>query len=166
MIKPKQLMIKIISVGNSLSGKSCLIKRYCEGKFVQRYITTIGVDYGVKKMKIKDRVVSINFFDISGDEDYTDIRTKFYKNTQGCLLVFDMDNRDSFLDLKVWEKEMVQNGLDKSSCVVYVVGNKKDIGNKAVEPREVNKYCKKRGFYFMQTSALTGENVNKVRSQH
>ena len=81
MIKPKQLMIKIISVGNSLSGKSCLIKRYCEGKFVQRYITTIGVDYGVKKMKIKDRVVSINFFDISGDEDYTDIRTKFYKNT-------------------------------------------------------------------------------------
>lgn len=44
---------------------------------------------------------------------------------------------------------MVNNGLNKDKCVVYVVGNKKDIGNKAVEPREVNKYCKKRGFYFM-----------------
>ena len=73
-------MIKIISVGDSLTGKSCLIKRYCEGKFVQRYITTIGVDYGVKKMKIKDQLVSINFFDISGDDDYLDIRKKFYKN--------------------------------------------------------------------------------------
>ena len=51
-------------------------------------------------MKIKDRIVSINFFDISGDDDYTNIRTKFYKNSQGVLLVFDLDNRDSFLDLK------------------------------------------------------------------
>ncbi len=57
---------------------------------------------------------------------------------------------------------MVKYGLDREKAVVYVVGNKKDIGNKSVEPREVNKYCKKRGFYFMQTSAMTGENVNKV----
>ena len=74
MNKPNQLLIKIISVGDTLTGKSCLIKRYCEGKFVQRYITTIGVDYGVKKIKIKDKLICINFFDISGDDDYTEIR--------------------------------------------------------------------------------------------
>jgi len=76
-------------------------------------------------------------------------------------LTFDLDNRESFKNLKDWEKEMKENGLPQSA-VVYVVGNKKDIGNKAVEPREVNKFCKKRGYYFMMTSALTGENVNKL----
>lgn len=49
----EQVCFKIISVGNSEVGKSCLIKRYCEEKFVERYISTIGIDYGVKKLKIK-----------------------------------------------------------------------------------------------------------------
>lgn len=48
-----QVCFKIISVGNSEVGKSCLIKKYCEEKFVERYISTIGIDYGVKKLKIK-----------------------------------------------------------------------------------------------------------------
>jgi len=90
----------VISVGDSLTGKSCLIKRYCEGKFVQRYITTIGVDYGVKKMKIKDNIISVNFFDISGDDDYVEIRESFYRGTGGVILVFDLDNRESFKNLK------------------------------------------------------------------
>lgn len=47
------ILFKITSVGNSEVGKSCLIKRYCEGRFVKRYISTIGVDYGVKKLQLK-----------------------------------------------------------------------------------------------------------------
>jgi len=87
---------KITSVGNSEVGKSCLIKRYCEGRFVKRYISTIGVDYGVKKLTIKDQHVSINFFDLSGNEDYKGIRTEFYEDTNGIIMVYDLDNRDSF----------------------------------------------------------------------
>ena len=71
-----------------------MIKRYCEGRFVPRYITTIGVDYGVKKMTIKNRKVAVsvfkskcnkfkvNFFDLSGDDDYETIRNEFYKDSQ------------------------------------------------------------------------------------
>jgi len=53
-------MHQILSVGDSQTGKSCLIKRYCEDRFVSRYITTIGVDYGVKKMTIKGRKVAVS----------------------------------------------------------------------------------------------------------
>lgn len=60
-------MLKIASIGDTRVGKSCLIKRYCEGRFVDKYITTIGVDYGVKKMPIQGKKCSINFFDLSGD---------------------------------------------------------------------------------------------------
>ena len=69
-----QVCFKITSVGNSEVGKSCLIKRYCEGRFVKRYISTIGVDYGVKKLTIKNQPISINFFDLSGNDDYRLIR--------------------------------------------------------------------------------------------
>ncbi len=57
-------------MGNAEVGKSCLIKRYCEGRFIKRYISTIGIDYGVKKMELKGKSISINFFDLSGNEDY------------------------------------------------------------------------------------------------
>lgn len=57
-------------MGDTKVGKSCIIKRYCEGRFVQKYITTIGVDYGVKKVTVSGRKVAVNFFDLSGSADY------------------------------------------------------------------------------------------------
>ncbi len=60
----------MISIGDAKTGKSCIIKRYCEGKFVNKYITTIGVDYGVKKVSVNNKSVAVNFFDISGSPDY------------------------------------------------------------------------------------------------
>jgi len=94
--KASHICFKITSVGNSEVGKSCLIKRYCEGRFVKRYISTIGVDYGVKKLSIRDNPISINFFDLSGNEEYKLIRTEFYEDTNGIIMVYDIDNRDSF----------------------------------------------------------------------
>lgn len=62
----KSLKVKIISLGNSETGKSCIIKRYCEKRFVQKYLQTIGIDYGVTKVNIKDRELKVNIFDMSG----------------------------------------------------------------------------------------------------
>jgi DnaJ family protein C protein 27 len=62
-----QLLLKFLSVGDPEVGKSCLIKRYCEGSFVNKYVTTIGVDYGVKKINVGGRKVAVNFFDLSGE---------------------------------------------------------------------------------------------------
>lgn len=121
------MAFKIISVGNAEVGKSCLIKRYCEEKFVERYIQTIGIDYGVKKLKIKGQTVAINFFDMSGNEDYKLIRSEFYQDACGCLMVFDLDNRDSFNSLVHWEDEMRKaGGVDMSRIKVVVCGNKCD----------------------------------------
>lgn len=68
--KGNYITIQLISVGDVKVGKSCIIKRYCEGRFVQKYITTIGVDYGVKKVNVSGRKVAVNFFDLSGSPDY------------------------------------------------------------------------------------------------
>jgi small GTP-binding protein len=77
-----QILVKLLSIGDKEVGKSCIIKRYCEGRFVQKYITTIGVDYGVKKMTISGKKIAVNFFDLSGDDDYALIRNPFLKDAQ------------------------------------------------------------------------------------
>lgn len=134
--QPKQeaVIFKITSVGNSEVGKSCLIKRYCEGRFVKRYITTIGVDYGVKKLSIKDHSVSINFFDLSGNNDYKLIRQEFYKDTSGIVMVYDQDDRDSFSSLVHWEDEMKRCEVDMARVKVVVCGNKADLKSREVNP--------------------------------
>lgn len=76
------MLIKILTIGDSEVGKSCLIKRFCEGRFVSRYIPTIGVDYGVKKIEVKGFKVHVNFFDLSGESDYANISKEFIQNSQ------------------------------------------------------------------------------------
>ncbi len=77
-VESKPKIMQLISIGDAKTGKSCIIKRYCEGKFVNKYITTIGVDYGVKKVAINNKNIAVNFFDISGSPDYEEIRNPFF----------------------------------------------------------------------------------------
>eukprot|EP01138_Halocafeteria_seosinensis_P001979 gb/GECG01002027.1/.p1 GENE.gb/GECG01002027.1/~~gb/GECG01002027.1/.p1 ORF type:complete len:182 (+),score=27.95 gb/GECG01002027.1/:1-546(+) len=150
--------LKIVSIGDKGVGKSCLIKRYCEGKFVSRYITTIGVDYGVKPVKVNNTQVKVNFWDLSGDPEFLEVRNEFYGDAQGVLLIFDMSNTATFENLESWLKEMEKHGLPKD-CPTVVLGNMKDKGN-AVNVGEAKRWCASLGYQFFQTSASTGENVN------
>lgn len=155
-----KLSIKLISVGDVEVGKSCLIKRYCEGSFVSDYITTIGIDYGVKKVPFNDSLVAINIFDLSGDDDYKTVRTSYYKDTLGILMVYDVNIKATFDSLTKWEEEAGNNGLDLSKCIVIVVGNKTDLQKREVKKETAKNWAKNRGYTFFEASAKTGENVN------
>jgi len=155
-----KLSMKLISVGDVEVGKSCLIKRYCEGSFVEDYITTIGIDYGVKKVPFNDCKVNINIFDLSGDDDYKPIRTKYYKDSIGVLMVYDVNIKATFDSLSKWEKEAEKNGLDLTKCVVVVLGNKTDLKKREVKTDVAKEWAKGRGYKFYESSAKSGFNVN------
>ena len=155
-----KLSMKLISVGDVEVGKSCLIKRYCEGSFVEDYITTIGIDYGVKKVPFNDCKVNINIFDLSGDDDYKPIRTKYYKDSIGVLMVYDVNIKATFDSLVKWEKEAEKNGLDLKKCVVVVLGNKTDLKKREVKTDVAKEWSKGRGYKFYESSAKSGFNVN------
>ena len=157
-----RLSIKLISVGDVEVGKSCLIKRYCEGSFVSDYITTIGIDYGVKKVPFNDTLVNINIFDLSGDDDYKAVRTEYYKDSMGVLMVYDVNIKATFDSLPKWEKEAEKYGLDLSKCVVLVLGNKTDIKKKEVKTDTAKEWAKGRGYKFFEGSAKSGQNVNEA----
>jgi len=92
-------------MGEARTGKSCLIKRYCEDKFISKYISTIGVDYGVKRLNLGSMEVRINMWDFAGGEEYREVRNEFYKDTQGAVLVYDVTDRQSFEALGRWLEE-------------------------------------------------------------
>ncbi|XP_071804524.1 dnaJ homolog subfamily C member 27-like [Asterias amurensis] len=159
----KTIRVKIISMGNAETGKSCIIKRYCEKRFVNKYLATIGIDYGVTKLAVKDRTVKVNIFDMAGHPIFYEVRNEFYKDTQGAMLVYDVCNRGSFEALNSWLDEMKQEiGAPSEMEKVFfcVCANKIDRGNqRQVEEGEGRLWADEHGFHYFETSALTGEGV-------
>src|ERR1700722_10090007 len=100
------LRLKLITLGNINVGKSCLIKRYCEKRFISKYMATIGIDYGVTRLRVRDYDLRLNIFDFSGHPLFYEVRNEFYRDAQAVLLVFDLNNRRSFDILETWLNEM------------------------------------------------------------
>mmetsp|Transcript_34838 Transcript_34838/g.68334 ORF Transcript_34838/g.68334 Transcript_34838/m.68334 type:complete len:200 (-) Transcript_34838:103-702(-) len=155
--KRNVVRIKIISMGPAGSGKSCLIKRYCEEKFVPKYISTIGVDFGVKTVVVDNQQVKVNFWDLAGGQEYFEVRNEFYRDAQGAILAFDVGSRSQFEQMDAWAQESAKFGA-RDMCVV-VCANKTDAKVREVKPKEAQQWAAKNGYLFFETSANTGENV-------
>ena len=151
------MRVKIISFGSEAVGKSCLIKRFCEDKFVSKYISTIGVDFGVKPVKVAGQSVRVNFFDCAGGAEYFEIRNEFYKDASGGLLVFDVSNRETFEALENWLAEANSHGANDP--VLVVSANKADCSKRAVSEAEGRQWAASRGLAYFETSAKDGNNV-------
>lgn len=154
------MRIKLISMGDTRVGKSCLIKRFCEDKFVSKYIPTIGVDYGVKPVSFGEHEVRLNLWDLAGPAEYLEVRNEMYKDAQGCLLVYDTTNRASFDMLGSWVEESRKFGAD--SMVIFVAGTKADIPGRKVTEEEARDWAAGQGFAFFETSAANGAGVRAV----
>jgi DnaJ family protein C protein 27 len=149
--------LKILSIGLDGCGKSALIKRFCEGRFVDKYITTVLADYGVKAVQLSNkRIAKINLFDLSGLATFAAGRKEFYAETQGLLVVFDVGNLASFRAVPDLVNEARTGGV-----AMILVGNKID-GNRAVTVEEARRISDTLGAKYFETSAATGEGVNEA----
>ncbi|KAF2350563.1 DnaJ domain [Trinorchestia longiramus] len=169
--------IRVISLGNCGVGKSCLIKRYCEQRFVQRYLPTIGIDYGSTTVEVEDRRVSVHFFDTSGSPIFEEVRSEFYADMQGVLLVYDVTDRASFIALDHWMAE-VRHNLGQASAtsgrsgvaslVVVAAGNRSDTGGRPagrqVSEQEGRTWAARHGALHAVTSAAIGTGVTQAFS--
>lgn len=157
---PIDRRIKILSMGDGGVGKSCLIKRYCEGKFVSRYISTIGVDFGVKPVKIRKKTVKVNFWDLSGQPEFFEIRNEFYSDSQGVMIVFDVTSRASFEALPKWLEEAKKFGIEAPQMVLC--GNKCDKAKRVVTDDEAQLWANEHDIEYFTTSAKSGENIQDM----
>jgi small GTP-binding protein len=157
-----QFIFKIILIGDSNTGKTSLINRYINNNFKDKYHCTIGVDFLMKKIYFEDILVKLQIWDTAGMEKYKQITSSYYRGAQGCIVVFDLTNIESFYSLQKWIDDYCQ--ISKNQNNIYIVGNKCDLNdNFQVSNEDVIKFCKNNnGFKYVQTSAKTGENVQKI----
>ena len=125
-----------------------------------KHVATIGIDFGVKPVTVGGGTVRINFFDMAGGDNYRDIRTEFYRDAQGVLLVFDVNNRSSFEALDSWLVEAEANGLNNPASILC--GNKCDGKKRVVTEAEAKKWAASQGMKYFDASAKEGDNVKPM----
>lgn len=151
--------IKLLTLGNSLVGKSSLIARFIENKFFDSYISTIGIDFFKKKVEIGHNEIDLQIYDSAGQEKYKSISKQYYHNSEGILLVFDLTSQESFVALDEWIEDLEK--VEKDLPIV-LVGNKSDLDDRDVSEEEINKIINDKKFDYFETSALNGSNVNEA----
>ncbi|MHA1531604.1 MAG: Rab family GTPase [Candidatus Heimdallarchaeota archaeon] len=158
-------LFKTIVVGDGAVGKTAITFRYAVGKFQENYKMTIGVDFTVKREKVKDKEVKVQVWDTGGQEKFSKIRPLYYRGALGGLVVFDVTSRESFEHLDGWMEEIQTNC---TKIPIIIVGNKIDLKNRKITKEEARKYAakisKQMGYKipYLETSAKTGETIKKV----
>lgn len=153
-------VFKLIVAGNAGVGKTSLILRFTDNAFSRTYIPTIGVNISEKTFKIGEEFVKLVLWDIAGQSQFSRMRKNFYRGADGAILVFDITNEKSFQDLSQWYEEIIKNKLHPKELKGFIIGNKSDLKeNRAITIEDIVSYANNLEFPSIQTSALTGKNV-------
>jgi small GTP-binding protein len=154
-------LLKYIIIGDAAVGKSNLLLRFAQNDFKGEYQLTIGVEFGAKNIDINNKKFRLQIWDTAGQENYRSITRAYYKNSVCAILVYDISNRDSFEHISNW----IEDCLAQSPKTVFMVlvGNKSDLNdNRKVSFQEGQDMARNNNMMFFETSAKTGENVDKI----
>lgn len=120
--------MKLLILGNSGVGKSCMLMRYVDDNFTENFFNTIGVDFKLKNIQMKGKKVKMQIWDTAGQERFRTITCNYYNNAHGILIVYDITDKESFNAVKEWIAEIDKYG--KKNVVKILVGNKVDMDDK------------------------------------
>ncbi|KAL8300397.1 hypothetical protein RB593_009981 [Gaeumannomyces tritici] len=144
-------LFKLLLIGDSGVGKSCLLLRFADDTYTESYISTIGVDFTVK----------LQIWDTAGQERFRTITSSYYRGAHGICVVYDVTDMDSFNNVKQWLQEIdryATEGVNK-----LLVGNKSDMADKKVVEYTVAKeFADSLGIPFLETSAKNASNVEQA----
>lgn len=153
------LIIKFIVVGDSGVGKSNLMLRYTDNAFTPSHITTIGADFKIRTTHYEDKKVKIQIWDTAGQERFRTITNAYYRGTHGVMIVFDLTDRKSFENVKMWLDDAKREGDENMKFIL--VGNKSDLeSHRVVSEEECRQLANDLKLPYVETSALNGNNVN------
>jgi len=159
--KKYDLNFKIILIGNIGVGKSCLSLKATKGIFLEEYISTIGFEFYCFNVKVDEKIIKLQIWDTCGQEAYRSLIKNFYRNASLAIVVYSVEDLQSFNDIDIWLKQVKTYGT--SSCKIFLIGNKIDTENRKVSTEMGIKF--KNDFFFdcfMETSAKDGINIKEL----
>jgi Ras-related protein Rab-8A len=153
------LQIKLLMIGDSGVGKTCLLLRYANDSFSPKFITTIGIDFKIKNIDVDGTKIKLQIWDTAGQERFRTITTGYFRGAQGILLVYDVTDRRSFESIRNWMNQIQQHADVHVNKIL--VGNKCDrLDEKVVSTAEGQKLAAEFQMPFWECSAKTDINVD------
>ena len=156
------LNFKIIIIGDSGVGKSCLSLRATKNVFENLYSPTIGFEFMTFFIKVDNKAIKLQIWDTCGQEIYRSLISSFYNSSSLAIVVYSIDNEDSFNNLDFWLNEIRSKA--NPDIGIILIGNKADLDNKRKVTKETaQEYCDNNQIkVFMETSAKTGDNAQII----
>lgn len=157
--KDYDYLFKLVLIGDSGVGKSCLLLRFADDNFTDSYISTIGVDFRFRTINIDKKTVKLQIWDTAGQERFRTITSAYYRGADGIIMVYDVTSQESFDHVEEWLSEVDRYASENT--VKILVGNKADLTDKkAVSEEAAQRFSEKLGIPFIETSAKTATNVD------
>eukprot|EP00301_Raphidiophrys_heterophryoidea_P016413 c25984_g1_i1.p1 GENE.c25984_g1_i1~~c25984_g1_i1.p1 ORF type:complete len:207 (+),score=38.96 c25984_g1_i1:78-698(+) len=153
--------IKLLLIGDSGVGKSCLLLRFSDNSFTPSFITTIGIDFKIRTIDLDGKRIKLQIWDTAGQERFRTITTAYYRGAMGILLLYDVTNEESFQNVRSWMKNIQENAADAVNKIL--VGNKCDLADKRkVDFAKGKALADEYGIPFFETSAKSNLNVEEA----
>ncbi|XP_029294976.1 ras-related protein Rab-27B-like [Cottoperca gobio] len=165
-------LIKLLALGDSGVGKTTFLYRYTDNKFNRKFTTTVGIDFREKRvmytgkgadgMTERNFKVHIQLWDTAGQERFRSLTTAFFRDAMGFLLMFDLTNEQSFVNVRNWMSQLQANAYCDSPDIV-LVGTKADLRDvRDVHARQARDLADRYGIPYFETSAMTGDDVDQA----
>jgi Ras-related protein Rab-1A len=151
-------LFKLLLIGDSGVGKSCLLLRFSDDTYTESYISTIGVDFKIRTIELDGKTIKLQIWDTAGQERFRTITSSYYRGAHGIIIVYDCTDQESFNNVKQWLLEIERYAGD--NVVKLLVGNKCDLtARKLVDYSTAKEYADQLGIPFLETSAKNSSNV-------
>jgi Ras-related protein Rab-1A len=156
-------LFKILKLGDSNSGKTSLLDRLVNNQFVDFYISTIGIDFNVKTIRLEDETkVKLQIWDSCGQERFRSLTRSYYRNSSAFIICYDVTNLKSFENAKFWISE-IEKYVDDHNVYQILVGTKNDMqGLRQIEYSKGINYAHSLGIDFIETSSKNDINVKEL----
>ena len=154
------VMFKLLIVGESGVGKTCILLRFADDSFEENFLSTIGVDFKVKEINVDEKRVKLQIWDSAGQERFKNITMSYYRNCSGIIIVYDVTNHTSFEKVGDWIQEVRRY---VPNVPLMIIGNKCDMEEKRqVSSEEGRELADKHGLIFLETSAKNNMNIENT----
>ncbi|XP_073336906.1 ras-related protein Rab-19-like [Pagrus major] len=155
-------LFKIILIGDSNVGKTCVVQNFKSGVFSEKQQNTIGVDFSVRTLDIEGKKVKMQVWDTAGQERFRTITQSYYRSAHGAIIAYDITRRSTFDSVTHWIKEVELYGA--TNVVLVLIGNKSDLEQERhVQFEEACNLSKERGILAaLETSAKESQNVEEA----
>lgn len=157
------LRFKFLVTGDSAVGKTALLEQYANARFTGHTQTTIEAELVAKSMTVRGKTVKVELWDTAGMETFLSLTRAYYRNADGCLVVFDVNRRETFESSQKWIQEAKINS-GNPNLVVVLIGNKtdQDANCRRVTKEEAQILAAEHNIGYCEATATSFESTNKV----